>query len=609
MQRTRSHKNAVWAVVALLCSGVFQKWGSAPTSLWWLHLVGFVPALLVLSRLQGRRALLSGWLVGVAANASIFSWIVYTVETFSNLPWVLAVAALLLFSLAFGFYMAVFAWGFAPIRRASGGYWPVTVALWFAAVEYLNPQLFPYYQGVTWYQLSSFFLVTGITGVAGVSFFLLLTNCILVDLWERWRSAGGLALDRSLRVSLGTWLAFVVLACGFSTYQQGRIEAAEATAGTVRVALVQANHDVFMRREMEILRAQKEQRMGIPRGDRRSAITDDLVALSLEAFEQHGDIDVFIWPEGAIRRSPASRRNRKVRQLIETTGAELWTGGGLSRRNPAGERTSFNSAFRVWPRGDERRIAVEPAYDKNILLPFGEFMPFEEYFEILQKIQGVGDFESGDGLTVFEGPAADFVFLICYEAIRHRYVRGGITRGARLLVNITYDAWFGDTDCPYQHLMLSVLQSAQYGVPMVRAATTGISAVADARGRIVARTDPFTRDVLVYDVPKVQVPTPYLYLGDWFAQLAGLLSFLLLVLGWRGCAAGGRCGWLAWFGVVLYAACSPVMWPANPYTPTADWVMWAALVLALVLVAVGWRRSTPSARPAAGHASSDGQAS
>ncbi len=239
-------------------------------------------------------------------------------------------------------------------------------------------------------------------------------------------------------------------------------------------------------------------------------------------------------------------------------------------------------------------MEVDPSYDKNILLPFGEFMPLEDQFEILKKIQGVGDFESGDGLTVFASPSAEFVFLVCYEAIRHRYVRGGIVRGAQLLVNITYDAWFGDTACPHQHLMLSVLQSAQYGVPMVRAATTGISAVADARGRIVAETELFTREVLVQDVAKVRVPTPYLYLGDWFAQLAALISFTLLVLGWRGRAVSGRTGWFAWVGVALYAAFSPVMWPANPYTPLADWLMWGLLVSALVLIGLNWRKAARS---------------
>jgi len=588
------------AIVALVCSGAFQRWGSAPMNLWWLHLVGFVPALLVLSKLQGRRALLAGWLVGVAANASIFSWIIYTVETFSNLPWVLAAGCLLLFSLAFGFYMAVFAWGFEPIRRVSRGYWPLAIAAWFAVVEYLNPQLFPYYQGVTWYQLSSFFLVTGLTGVAGISFFMLLSNCILVDLWERHASPELPLIDRAMLTNLGAWLLFVVVALSWSAYQGGRIEAAEQDAETFRVALVQANQDVFKRRSMMVERAKSEKSLGVRRADRRSAIADDLVDLSLQAWKEHGDIDVFIWPEGAIRRSPKSGRNRRVRELIKVTGAELWTGGGLVRRGADGEPSSYNSAFRVYPRGEAGELAADPPYDKNILLPFGEFMPLEDRIPILKKIQGVGNFAPGDGLTVFETASADFVFLICYEAIRHRYVRGGVDRGAELLVNITYDAWFGDTGCPHQHLMLSVLQAAQYGVPLVRAATTGISAVADARGQLVATLGVFERGVLVYDVKKVRVLTPYVRWGDWFVQLCGLVASLLLLLGWRGRTPEGRRGWAAWLAVVAYGLFSPVMWPANPYTPRADWLVWAVLMVVLVGLGVRWMLAAREGRAASG---------
>src|SRR5690606_26757747 len=110
-----------------------------------------------------------------------------------------------------------------------------------------------------------------------------------------------------------------------------------------------------------------------------------------------------------------------------------------------------------------------------------------------------------------------FCFLICYEAIRHAYVRTGVQREVDLLVNITYDAWFGDTNCPAQHLMLSAIQAAQYGVPLVRAATTGISAITDTRGILTAQTEVFTPAVLVGEVKRVRLPTFYGAVGDWFA--------------------------------------------------------------------------------------------
>jgi len=570
-------------VSALLFSGTSQVFASAPYSWYLAHLVSFVPALYVLSRLDGRRALLAGWLVGISANFSIFFWVVETVETFSNLPLVLAYGCLLLFSLAFGFYFAVFGWGFAPIKRMAGPWWPVAIAAWFAAVEYLNPQLFPYFQGVSFYQEPRVFLVSSLTGVPGLSFFVLLVNCIVLDLLLR-RSGGRTALlaPSSLR-NIAVAGAFLGLSLVWSAHRLGLIEEAEAEAETVKVALVQTNRNVHQVRAMH--------------AKSRFAKADDFVDLSLEALAADPDIDVFIWPEGALSGGPGARRNRRARQFVADTGVELWTGGSSSRRNEEGERRSYNSAFRVHGEG-----SIEPRYNKNILLPFGEFMPFEELLPVLKKIQGVGDFEAGSELTLFQTEFADFVFLICYEAIRHRYVRGGVNQGADLLVNITYDAWFGDTGCPHQHLMLSAIQGALYGLPLVRAATTGISAVVDARGMLVETTGVFERGVLVHDVKRLRVPSVYANWGDWFVWLCILASLGLLSLGWWSKPPVGRRAWLAWSAIAAWVLAVPAMWGANPYQPVMDWVCWAAwflLVLGLPAMLMLMKRQATRSRDVA----------
>ena len=310
--------------------------------------------------------------------------------------------------------------------------------------------------------------------------------------------------------------------------------------------------------------------------------------LSQEAADAHPDIDVFVWPEGAMRGTPFRKYNRRARQFVRETGVELWTGGTSSRRGSDGRRESFNSAFRIDATGK-----IHPKYDKNILLPFGEFMPLEDTFPVLRKIQGVGNFTPGDGLIPHDTESGDFVFLICYEAIRHRYVRGGLDLGADLLVNITYDAWFGDTACPHQHLMLSAIQSALYGVPLLRGATTGVSALVDARGVITDKTGVFERKTLVGEVPRVSVPSPYERWGDWFAQICILASLVLLLLGRETLSPQRRGDRLAWCGVLLFALSPPLSWMANPYTPARDYAVWAAtvaVVLALPLL-LRWRRS------------------
>jgi apolipoprotein N-acyltransferase len=116
-------------------------------------------------------------------------------------------------------------------------------------------------------------------------------------------------------------------------------------------------------------------------------------------------------------------------------------------------------------------------------------------------------------------------------------VRDGVRDGLNLLVNLTFDGWFGDTAEPHQHLMLALVQSAQHGVPLVRSTGTGISAIADARGVVTARGGVMQREVVVGDVRPVRVPSPYTALGDWFAWACAAISALLLVSAARGRSA------------------------------------------------------------------------
>src|SRR5262245_26346844 len=124
------------ALGALVFSGAVQALISAPRSWIALHPVAWVPALLVIARLSGRRAFLAGWLVGAAANAAIFAWLVHTVATFTQLGAAAGVAVLAVFAAAHGLYAGIFAWGFAPIRREAGAVWPIAIAAWFTACEF-----------------------------------------------------------------------------------------------------------------------------------------------------------------------------------------------------------------------------------------------------------------------------------------------------------------------------------------------------------------------------------------------------------------------------------------------------------------------------------------
>lgn len=496
------------ALFALVFSGAIQALIAAPYSWVALHPVALVPALWVIARQSGRRAFLAGWLFGASANAAIFVWLVHTVTTFTALGAWLGISILVLFAAAHGLYAAVFAWGFARVRRAAGAGWPLAIAIWFTACEFLAPHFFPYRQGVAWYVEPGIALAAATTGISGLTLLVLYANALVLQTLEVF-------LFRQRRRPL-VWNAIVfsilVLgALGLAARQQARITAAEAAATPIRLALVQPGED-----RPSHDRGEAEQR------------AENLAALAGRALAADPSIQVVVLPEKAIEFEPSRAWNRSLRELAERFDVEVWTGGAASDRSDPERPRVYNAAFRIRPDG-----AASPRYDKNVLVPFGESMPLGAALDGLAEAIGRPSFAAGEGMPLYDAFGARFAFLICYEAILPAYIREPVRRGADLIVNLTYDGWFGDGGEPAQHLMLVAAQAAQLGVPIVRSTSTGISALIDARGRVTARIDLHERRVLVGDVAALRAAGLYVAWGDWLAWGCVLGSALPLVRGQR----------------------------------------------------------------------------
>jgi apolipoprotein N-acyltransferase len=186
----------------------------------------------------------------------------------------------------------------------------------------------------------------------------------------------------------------------------------------------------------------------------------------------------------------------------------------------------WNSLLAIDPSG-----TVTATYDKVHLVPFGEYIPFHKEWPPLGGLIGRGSFEKGE---LFEPVALPrlpaFSPLICYEAIFPGEVAGSGPRPAWLL-NVTNDAWFGTSSGPYQHLASARLRSVEEGLPMIRAANTGVSAVIDGYGRVLAALDMEREGVIDHALPPARAATPYARWHDWtaLALLAILASFLFPV--------------------------------------------------------------------------------
>jgi apolipoprotein N-acyltransferase len=164
-------------------------------------------------------------------------------------------------------------------------------------------------------------------------------------------------------------------------------------------------------------------------------------------------------------------------------------------------------------------------YDKVHLVPFGEYIPFHKEIAPLSGLIGRGSFEVGPSLVTLALPGLPpFSPLICYEAIFPAEVTGPGPRPSWLL-NVTNDSWFGVSSGPYQHLTSARLRTVEEGLPMLRAAQTGVSAVIDSYGRIVASLDMEQEGVIDSALPPERAATPYARWHD------GTLLVLLLLLG------------------------------------------------------------------------------
>jgi apolipoprotein N-acyltransferase len=155
-------------------------------------------------------------------------------------------------------------------------------------------------------------------------------------------------------------------------------------------------------------------------------------------------------------------------------------------------------------------------------VPFGEYVPLQPLLTLggrqaAKLVRQVADFTPGEGPRLGEADGYRMGPSICYEAIFPDFVRRFTAAGADLLVNMTNDGWYGRTSAPYQHLAMARFRAVENGRYLVRAANTGISAVVDTRGRLLARTGLFERTVLVHEVPMVTGTTFYARYGDVFA--------------------------------------------------------------------------------------------
>lgn len=469
----------------------------------WLVLPGVALLYLALARTRREReAFGCGWIAGAAHFALALHWMVhpFLVKADTHL-WALPLAAVAV-PAGFGLFWAT---AFAVARRmASRGPWlALAFALALSALEWVRGSAltgFPWAMpGQGWIHGETRSLYPAM-GAYGAMFLTLLLPALAVSGRDGRRLAASLALTSAAA-------ALVVVLCGFWA---DRATYPDAADGAARLRLVQPN----------IPQREKWARVHRLRNLSR------LIALSESP--GGGPPDVVIWPESALptvlSRSELREGGRELLAQLLPPGAEapVLLFGALTRD----ETGHFNSLVALDSAG-----GVD-VYDKHHLVPFGEFLPFAD---LLQGV-GIRAF-AGSGFRRGAGPDGmqlrglpRLAAAICYEAIFADEMRRAAA-GADWLLQVTNDGWFGPGPGPQQHLALARIRAAELGLPLFRVANTGVTAVIDARGRIVRSLPLGEAGILDADLPPPRAEeTYYRRWGERvFGGMWGLGALILLV--------------------------------------------------------------------------------
>jgi len=479
--------------------------------------IALVPLHRVLIGVTSGQAFRRGWLAGFFVFTGTMYWVVVSMHLYGQVPLPMSIALMFLLTVYLGLFVGMYAWGFVWMEQRWGNVaWILAPCLW-VSLEFLRTYAF---SGLPWgllgysqFQWLPIIQISDITSVYGVSFIIVLANVALFILL-RWILAKAKIRATLLQpwqpVAAATVIILVVWLYGFFFLNSSSFSGAPKLS----VGVVQANIDQARKWDTAY----------------RVDTLERYVRLTKTVTE---GADVIIWPEAATPFLFEQEQGYQslVVEMVEKAQLPLVFGSPALRRYDDGQPYLLNSAYVLKPDGE-----LTGRYDKQHLVPFGEYIPLKQFLFFLDKlVVGIGDFQAGPGptlLSIPHGPGqqqVQFGVAICFEVIFPDLVRQLAHAGSNFLVTITNDAWFGNTVAPYQHFAMVVFRAVENRMAFARAANTGISGFIDPSGHIIAVTPIFTEQAITGSIPLGTPSTFYTRFGDVFAWACVIMTVFLIL--------------------------------------------------------------------------------
>lgn len=471
--------------------------------------------------------LLTGLLFCAGHCLSGYYWIPYTLHEFGQIPFPLNTMLGLLFSVIIMpqllFYILILhVWGKFNLKssKLAGNIYTrnVLLALLFTMLDRFVPQQFPAHIGHTWLQLAPHL---GLAKVFGVPVYSFMSYWFILSIVSYWRVK---------KWDFLAMIAFTIfLLVNFLIPLQWH---PEQDKNPTRLRLVQANIGNFMKLKSE-------------NGDTLSVKEIYQRYQKLSTKVGNAPVDLIIWPETAypqLLNSAMLRINPYyIPQLIQNTArqahAQLFFGGYDKSKSVDTNfyETEYNAAFLINKDGEYNDV-----YHKQLLIPFGEGLPFGPLNPLLAKIiKNISYFARGDRFTKFTlENKKSFITAICYEILFSDFIRKFLNHTAPtkeagrpdFLINLTNDSWYGDTSEPFQHQFLSHWRALEFQIPIVRMTNTGISSILYPDGSESKRLKLFSIDSLDIDLHTPQrEPTIWQQFGFASFMSFAIVCFILSI--------------------------------------------------------------------------------
>lgn len=496
---------AAWRPCAALASALLV-WAALPADgFWLLGCVAYVPLAFALRGLAPGRAALHGLLCGVALQLLMTDGLRIAIRDLFGFSAPLAAALHFACCVFEGGRVALLAW--LQVRLSARVALPHAFLLALLASEVLWPAIFPVPLAVVATQAPFLLQLAEIGGEVAVSATLGAANAASIALvlaGLRDRARGGFM---PWREPLG-YAAVLGLSTLYGVSRISDLDADTPAGEPLSVAIVQANA-----------------------ADREPWAALAHYVQMTQALKAQGAPDLVLWSETVVSRALDERIAASFLEprFIRPLSVPLVFGAALLQHG-AERETFLNSALLSDASGH-----IVGRYDKRVLVPFAEYVPFARRWpSVRELLPRISEFAAGAREPLLQLGRIEFAALICYEVIWPDTVREALRSGRpAFIVNLTNDRWFGRSKAPELHLALAVLRAVEHRRHVLRGADSGISAVIDPAGRIVARADLFREASVRARVSPRHERTPFSRIGNHPWRLLSLVILVVACWPWR----------------------------------------------------------------------------